>query len=251
MKPISRSLLFAMLNVFHPRMLWLMVWPMLVAVGTWLTVALVFWARAALWVAELLRGWIEGYAITTTLNLAAAVPWVAHALLVLFFVPVVVLTALAILSVFGMPAMVEHVAASRFPQLARRQGGNVAGSVWNAVVAVGGMALLFVVTLPLWVLPPLWPMIPVAILAWVNQRILRYDALAEHAHGGEMSSIFRKHGRTLYTLGLILALVAYVPLVGFFAPVVVALAFIHFLLDELQALRAAPIEGSATVVREE
>ncbi len=249
MRPISRSLLFAFLNVFHPRMLWLMVWPMVVSVGIWFTVALVFWTRAALWVAELLRGWIEGYAIAVTLNLAAAVPWVAHGLLVLFFVPVVVLTALAILSVFGMPAMVEHVAASRFPQLARRRGGSVAGSVWNAVAALGGMVLLGVVTLPLWILPPLWPLIPVAILAWVNQRILRYDALAEHAHGDEMRSLFRKHGRTLYTLGLILALVVYVPVVGFFAPVVVALAFIHFLLEELQALRAAPIEG--TVVREE
>jgi CysZ protein len=228
-----------------------MLWPMLVSVGIWLTVAVVFWTRAALWVAELLRGWIDGYAITATLNLAAAVPWVAHALLVLFFVPVVVLTALAILSVFGMEAMVEHVAASRFPQLARRRGGNVAGSVWNALVALGGMVLLFVVTLPLWILPPLWPLIPVAILAWVNQRILRYDALSEHAHGDEMRALYRKHGRTLYLLGLVLALVAYVPVVGFFAPVVVALAFIHFLLDELQALREAPIEGSATVVREE
>ena len=52
------------------------------------------------------------------------------------FVPLVWLTALLILSAFGMPAMVEHVASRRFPQLARRQGGGIAGSVWNGVVAL-------------------------------------------------------------------------------------------------------------------
>jgi hypothetical protein len=39
------------------------------------------------------------------------------------------------------------------------------------------------------------------------------------------------------------ALLAYVPLLGFVAPVLFGLAFIHLLLGELQALREAPIEG--------
>jgi hypothetical protein len=44
-------------------------------------------------------------------------------------------------------------------------------------------------------------------------------------------------------MGAILALLAYVPLVGFLAPVLFGLAFIHLLLDELRTLREAPIEG--------
>jgi hypothetical protein len=44
-------------------------------------------------------------------------------------------------------------------------------------------------------------------------------------------------------MGAILALLAYVPLVGFLAPVLFGLAFIHLLLGELEALRQAPIEG--------
>jgi hypothetical protein len=46
-------------------------------------------------------------------------------------------------------------------------------------------------------------------------------------------------------LGAVLALLAYVPLVGFLAPMLLGLAFIHFLLGELEALRQAPIEGEA------
>jgi len=107
------------------------------------------------------------------------------------------------------------------------------------------MVALGLATLPLWLIPPLWPLIPVLILGWVNQKVLRYDALAEHASADEMRAIFATHRRTLYLLGFVLALVAYVPLLGFFAPVLFGLAFIHFLLAELEARRQAPIEGES------
>ena len=41
-------------------------------------------------------------------------------------------------------------------------------------------------------------------------------------------------------LGLLLALAAYVPIVGFFAPVVFGLAFIHYLLGALAEARIRP-----------
>ncbi|MCC6211605.1 MAG: EI24 domain-containing protein, partial [Burkholderiales bacterium] len=167
----------------------------------------------------------------------------AKILVFLMFVPLVWLTALLILSVFGMPVMVEHVASRRFAQLARRRGGTLAGSIWNGVVAVAGLIGLALLSIPFWLLPPLWPLIPVAIMGWLNQRVLRYDALAEHASGEEMLRIFSARRGTLYWMGVVLALLAYVPLVGFLAPVLFGLAFIHLLLGELQGLRGAPIEG--------
>jgi hypothetical protein len=141
--------------------------------------------------------------------------------------------------VFGMQKMVDHVARRSFPALERRRGGGVAGSVWNGVVALGGMVLLFLVSLPLWLLPPLWPLIALAIFAWVNQRLLRYDALGEHADREEMARLFRERRGALLLLGLLLALLAYVPFVGFIGPVVFGLAFIRYLLGALQELRAA------------
>jgi hypothetical protein len=96
---------------------------------------------------------------------------------------------------------------------------------------------MFIASLPLWVLPPLWPVIPVLILAWGNQRLLRYDALAAHADSEEMRRVFRERRGGMYVLGLLLALAAYVPLIGFLAPVVFGLAFIRYLLGALEATR--------------
>jgi hypothetical protein len=228
-------------------MLWLMIWPVLVAILVWGLAAFLYWSRVALWLADHFRRWLESGVFLVRFDGGEAVVFAAHIILVLLFVPAVYLTALMILSIFGMNEMVAHVARRRFPQLERRQGGgpmgSFGGSVWNGLVAMAGMVVLGVVTLPLWVFPPLWPVIPVGIFAWVNQRVLRYDALAEHATAAEMKEIFRATWKQLYTMGLLLALVAFVPLAGFIAPVLFGLAFINFLLYELQQRRGAPVEG--------
>jgi hypothetical protein len=244
---IAGALFYGLANLLHPRMLWLMVWPMLVSLTLWGIAALVLWTRLAVWLAQRLQQWLEPAAAFIRFDLGDAALIAAHVLLFLLFVPLVYVTALFILGVFGMQKMVDHVAARSFPALERRHGGGTAGSVWNGAVALLGMAGMFIVSLPLWILPPLWPLIPLVILAWVNQRLLRYDALAEHADATEMARIFRQRRYGMYALGLLLALAAYVPLVGLLAPVVFGLAYIRYLLGALERARAieAPYERHA------
>jgi len=243
MNGIGGSLLYALVNLFHPRVLWLMLWPVLAAVALWGTVTLVFWSQAVLWLAGIVKQWVQSATFFITWDAGDVASFAAKALILIMLVPLIQLTALLILGVLGMPAMVEHIAERRFAQLERRHGGSFAGSVWNGLVALGGLALLGLISVPLWVLPPLWPLIPVAIMGWVNQRILRYDALAEHADAVEMRRIFAERRGTLYVMGALLALIAYVPLLGLLAPIVVGLTFIHYLLVQLKLLREQPLEG--------
>jgi CysZ protein len=192
------------------------------------------WTRLALWLAEVLNQWALGL---VQLDLGQLAMFLAHIALLLLFVPLVYLTALFILGAFGMQKMVDHVAAGSFPLLERRRGGGTAGSVWNALVAFVGMLLLFVISLPLWLIPVLWPVLTLAILTWVNQRLLRYDALAEHADAAEMKRLFQERRGALYLLGFLLALLAYVPFINFIGPVVFGLAFIRYLLGALESIR--------------
>ena len=235
---VGRSLLYALGNALHPRMLWLMLWPMLVALAVWGSAALFLWTRLALRLAAWLERGLDWALAWAHLDLQAVALVAANVLLFLAFVPLVYLTALFILSLFGMQKMVEHVASRSFPALERRHGGGVAGTGWNSLVAFFGMLGLGVLSIPFWFFPPLWPLIPIVVFGWVNQRLLRYDALAEHADGQEMAHLFRTRRGGLYLLGALLALAAYVPLLGFFAPVLFGLAFIHYLLSALAAERA-------------
>jgi CysZ protein len=232
---IAGSLFYALANVFHPRILWLMLWPMLVSLAFWVTLAIVLWARTA----RALAAWLQDALLFVRFDLGDAAMVAAHVVLFLAFVPLVYLTALFILSMFGMEKMVEHVASRSYPDLERRRGGGLGGSVANGVASLAGMAGLALASVPLWLVPPLWPVIPVVILGWTNQRMLRYDALAEHAAPEERAALFRALRGRLYLLGILFALAAYVPVLGLFAPVVFGLAFIHYLLGALRERRTA------------
>jgi uncharacterized protein involved in cysteine biosynthesis len=101
------------------------------------------------------------------------------------------------------------------------------------------------VWLPLWfvVLPLLLiPVIGVALgllqNAWLNQRLFRYDALAEHASPEERIAILRAARGRLLALGLAVAPLSLVPVVNLLSPVFAGLAFTCLCLDELAALRS-------------
>ena len=245
MRGIGSSISFAFGNLLHPRMLWLMLWPVLVATGIWGAAAIWSWAGLVAWLAGILRHWIETATFFVHWDASTLALIAAKVLVILCLVPLIQLTALLILGVFGMPAMVDHVARRAFPDLVRRHGGSFSGSVWNSVVGVVGLVLLGALSIPFWFFPPLWPAIPLVIMGWVNQRVLRYDALAEHADAREMKAVFSRRRAAMYLLGVVLALVAYIPVIGLFAPVLFGLTFIHYLLGELEALRQEPIDVEA------
>jgi CysZ protein len=234
---VLASLGYGLVNVFHPRMLWLMVWPMFVSLAVWVTAAWILWGRLALWIAEVLKQWAAPVAGWAPFDLGTAATFIANFMLLVLFFPLVYLTALFILGIFGMDKMVDHVAAQMSPSPERRRGGGTVGSILNGIVSLAGMVLAFLGTLPLWLVPPLGPIAVLGILSWVNQRLLRYDALAEHADKAEMHRIFRERRGALYSLGLLLALAGYIPFLNLLAPVVFGLAFIRYLLGALIELR--------------
>lgn len=244
---LLQSLLRAFFSLLHPRMLALMIWPTAAALVLWIALAATFWGEAVAAVDATLRGtpiveWM--YTVALLAAIAAHLGWI---LLALLFVPLVLVTVTLIVGVFSMPIMVNHVSADAYPQLMRRRGGGMAGGVLNTLVAMLWFAALATVTVPLWLAPPLWPVLPVVLIGYLNYRMFPYDALAEHASGEELERILRRDRGQLFSLGVAVAIVGYVPLLGLFAPLFGGLAFIHYGLARLNAMRSAPID--ATVIR--
>lgn len=243
MKEISHSVIAALLaalrSFFHPRMLALVVWPFLLAIVLWVGAAFVFWsdwmdALSGLLQQSGLAQWIaQGF-------LAVAAHYLIASVLVLLLLPAIHVTALLITAVFAMPAMVEHVAERHYPELVRMQGGSWSGNAMNALLAVTVYCVGWVVTLPLWLFTPFALVLPILLMAYLNQRLFRYDALAEHASQNEIGVVVENAAGKLYLLGVLAGLMQFVPVLNFIAPVYVALAFIHLCLQELARLRSAP-----------
>jgi hypothetical protein len=222
-------------------MLLLMLWPPLAALALWLVLAFAFWSEAAAWLQlQFNQSAAIGWAISVwPLSLIAAhLAWI---LLLLLFIPLVLITAVLIIGVYAMPVMVAQVAERAFPGLERRQGGSLAGALWNSAMALAWLLLLLALSLPLWFVPLLWPVLPVLLFGYLNQRVFRYDALAEHATAWEMQTLIRRHRRELFLLGVAVALFGLIPLLGLLAPVYGGLVFIHYGLARLVQLREEPV----------
>ena len=63
--------------------------------------------------------------------------------------------------------------------------------------------------------------------------------MAEHASAEEYHALVSRNQGRLYVLGLLLALLYYVPLINLLAPVFSGLAFTHFCLSQLAKMRQA------------
>jgi CysZ protein len=219
-----------------PRVLALGLLPPLAAIVVWIALG---WALADDW-ARWAADWIATTPWLTWVRewgLSSVAIWGSGIAAIALLLPIMLIAAVLVTELVAMPVIVPLVAGRYYPGLAQRKGGTVAGSVWNACAAVALFALLWLLSLPLWftgigalVLPPL-------ISAWFNQRMFRYDALAEHASPEERRAVLRAARGRLFTLGLLLALMYYIPFVNLAVPILSGLAFTHLCLAELARLR--------------
>ena len=225
----------ALRDILQPRVLAVLVLPMLGAIVLWALLAFFFWdawTGAFRGIAEgtVVAGWLAGWGAT----------WVLESLgtlvVIVMLLPAMLVTAILITELIAMPVIVS-VAGRSHPGLEKRRGGSVAGSMGNALAAVSIFAALWVITLPLWLTGIGAVVLPALNSAYLNQRLFRYDALADHASPEEYREITRRNKSGLFMLGLFLAPLYYVPIVNLAAPVVSGLAFTHYCLSALRALR--------------
>lgn len=227
----------ALRDLREPRVLALGVLPPLAAILVWAVLA---WALADDW-ARLVADWI---ATTPWLGwvadwgLSSVFIWGGGIAAIALLLPVMLITAVLVTGIVAMPMIVPFVGRRHFPHLEMRRGGGFWASAWNSVVATALFAVLWTVTLPLWLtgigalaLPPL-------LSAWFNRRVLGFDALAEHADAGELAGILRTARGELFVLAFLLSLLLYVPLVNLLVPVLSGLAFTHYGLARLALVRA-------------
>lgn len=229
-------------SLWHPRMLALAIWPMLLASALWLGLAWCYWDNWAQW----LNGMISGSLASQWLSqrsLDILAHYSALLLLVVLIAPLMLITAVLVAAIFQMPKIVSFVAKRDYPALEKRHGGTVSGSVANAMVAVLVFAGLWIVTLPLWLTGALAPVLTVMLSAYLNQRLFRYDALSEHAAADEYRIIVKANRGRMVVLGALLAVLYFVPVLNLLVPVLSGLAYTQFCLAELAKLRVSNRAG--------
>lgn len=124
-------------------------------------------------------------------------------IVVVLAVPVMIVASLLLVSAFMGSMVVNLVAGRRFETLARQHGGRWWQALWWSLGSTVLALAILVVSLPLWVIPPLALLVPPLVWGWLTYRVMVYDALADHATHEERLAVMRRHRTPLLTIGIV------------------------------------------------
>jgi hypothetical protein len=155
------------------------------------------------------------------------------------------LTASLLAAIVIMPLMLKHLAENEYRDVAAMGKDSFVAAAVNSVLASIFFVVAWVATIPLWLIPGFSLVIPLLLMAWLNRRTFAYDALSMHATDTEWTSIRKERKAQLFMLGLTMALLAHIPVVGLLVPALAALSFVHYGLEALRRSRCGAIVSIA------
>ena len=196
----------ALLSQLHIRMLLLTLVPFVLSILVW---GVVLWLGL-----QPLIDWVQAFfldndgfriagGVLAWLGLGTIKTVLVPLLAMWVLLPLMILTALVFVGTLAMPVIVKHVASRHYPSLERRRGGNLLGTLWIGLSSFVVFLFLWIVTLPLSLIPPLTFLIHPALWGWLTYRVMAYDALAEHADTDEWRRLVRNHRWPLLLIGAI------------------------------------------------
>lgn len=230
----------ALRSLLQPAIFWHLLWPTALSAIIWIVVAWLSWDTVGAGIERLFNevGWLN-WILQRWDDSALAATIFVKVVLGLLLIPLIYSTAMLIVAVFALPLMLERVAASDYPDLERRRGGTLDGSVGNALLAAGVFMVGWVITLPLWLIPGMAIILPVLLSAYLNYRGYSYDALSLHGDAEEIRRTIARERGQLYLTGIIAGLLVYIPVINLVVPAYAGLAFIHYGLESLRRARHA------------
>ncbi|MES3010929.1 MAG: EI24 domain-containing protein [Pseudomonadota bacterium] len=280
MKQMFDSFWRATAYCLHPRVIGLSFLPLVLMAVLALGLGYFFWepaiesVRLSLDDSALLNtlwGWLQGMGLANLKTVLAP-------LIVIFAVtPAIVVLSLLVVAVLMTPTLVSLVAERRFPLLERKKGGSLVVSLLWSLGSTLLAVIALVVSIPLWLVPPLILILPPLIWGWLTYRVMAFDALSDHASAEERREILRRHRGALLGIGIVTgylgaapsllwasgalfaaAFVILVPLAIWIYTLVFAFSslwFSHYCLAALETLRAesallaqAPLHTEAPIL---
>ncbi|MBI5925818.1 MAG: EI24 domain-containing protein [Aquabacterium sp.] len=255
----------------HPRVIYLSLLPLILAATGLGLLGWFGWEPGVAAVRQALDTWGISHNVLAWLDRAglsflrtAAAPF----LLVLMVVPLVIVVCLLLVAGLMTPSLVKLVRHRRFPQLLDRDATPWWRSLlWSAGASITALAL-FVVSLPLWLMPIFAVLVPPVIWGWLTYRVMAFDTLVDVASPTEREVLLKRHHGSLLGMGILCGYIGAAPaalwamgaLTVILAPLMVLLSvwlytlvfafsslwFAHFLLSALQAQRQASPSSSVS-----
>lgn len=231
----------ALVSQMHPKMLAALFLPFIVAALGAIVLLWVLWTPLTNFMNEQASTWefvnsMDQWMVEA--GLFSLKVYLTPLLAIGLLLPMAGILGIVIAAIFVMPIVLQHIGKRDYPDVMRQGQHATAVGAWNAVLVGTIFVVGWVVTMPLWLFPPFAVLLPMFWWAYAFNRMLRVDALVEHATGPERRLLWRRHNGKYWLIGLLMALINFFPPAWLLLPVFSALVFGHFSLEALRQLRS-------------
>ena len=234
----------AIQSQLHPRMLFALLLPFLIMLGGAILLLIMALGPLTNWLDQQISAsstiiqanqWLLSMGLFSLMTVQSfIVPLTAVA----FLLPLSGILGLAVAAVCAMPIVIAHLSARDYKDLKVQGQQAFFVSLWNALWVSFLFALGWLLTLPFWLVPPLGLLISIFWWTFAFSRMMRLDAIVEHASAQERRVLITRHNAAFWTIGLICALINLVPPAWVFLPVFSGLVYTHVGLEALRRLRS-------------
>lgn len=188
---------------------------------------------------DTIQGWFSGYGVYGAS--ATVLAWVGMGVLkaiavplaaMLILLPLMIITALLFMALFAMPAIGRFAEARLAPSIGKleaRHGGSLLGSLATGLGAILLFIVLWVLSLPLYLFPPVAVLAQVLLWGWLTARVMSYDALAGFASAEERTILLQRHRRDLLVIGIVSGVAGALPGIAWIGGALVSVVLFPFL----------------------
>lgn len=238
---VWRAFRRALLSQLHPAMLGLVLLPFVVMLLAGVILLWWCWDPLTGWLSDTVLSWgmvrqIDAWLLAV--GLVSLTVWLVPVMAAFILLPAAGLLGIAAAAIFVMPLVLRHLMRTVYGDIRPRGQFGFVISAWNALVVILVFSSGWLLTMPLWLFPPLALVLPTLWWTYAFTCMLRLDALVDVATTNERRRILRRHNAGFWALGFGCALLSLLPPAWLILPVFSSLLFGHYALDALQRYRA-------------
>ena len=234
-KPILYFFLTAFKDILRPKIVGLLLTPFIGSILFWGSLTYFLWG----WLTNLGILLFQTSLIQSMIDLLSSYLIIGHDPFVFFtkfffilavILPLSLITALIITSIFLVPIVVEELRKTDFPSLVKKSNSIFSGTTATLSISAKYFSS-WIGTLPLWFLfPGANLIVPYLLLSWFNSRLFTWEVMIEISTNTETKEFIQNHFINLWSLGLLTSILYFIPILNFIAPVLTAAAFSRYCL---------------------
>lgn len=232
-KPILYFLVMAFRDILRPRIISLLLLPFLGSAIFWggLTYFLWGWLSSlgvAFFQTAFTQAIVEFLSAYITISPDPFVWFTKFFFILGVIIPLALISALIITSIFLVPIVVEEIRKTDFPTLVKKS-----NSIFTGTTATLSLSAKYFFswlgTIPLWFFIPGGNVIvPYLLLSWFNSRLFTWEVMMEMATKEDTRIFVKNNSTDLWVMGLLTSVLYFIPVLNFIAPVITAAAFSRY-----------------------